>query len=106
MKVLLKRFYLNVQASVCDFIVKGNETTLYKSINTVNIHVLYNDSHSTYCYYNFEKQNLKKNKQKKYFYQGRMIRRCSEKKKETIKINSFIQSCHWAMQKSLLITKL
>ena len=38
MKVLLKRFHLNVQASVCDFIAKRNATTLYKSIHTINIY--------------------------------------------------------------------
>ena len=29
-----------------------------------------------------------------------MIRRCSEKKKETIKINTSIPSCHCTMQKA------
>ena len=57
MKVLLKRLHLNVQASIWDFIVKRNATTLSKSMNTINIHVQYNDSHSPHCYYEFEKIN-------------------------------------------------
>ena len=99
MKLLLKRSHLNVQASVCDFIVKRNATTLYKSINMVNIHVQYSDSHFPYCYYDFEKKKSK-SKQKKYYYQGSMSRRCSEKKEETIKINTSIPSCHCTMQKA------
>lgn len=62
MKLLLKRFHLNVQASVCDFTVKRNTTTLYKSINMVNIHVQYSNSHFPYCYYDFEKKNQKVSK--------------------------------------------
>ena len=32
-----------------------------------------------------------------------MIRRCSEKKTETIKINTFIPSCHCTKQKATLV---
>lgn len=91
MKLLLKRFHLNVQASVCDFIAKRNATILYKSIHTINIHVQYNDGHSPYCYYEFEKK-ISKSKQKTYNYQGSMSRRCSEKKKETIKLTPLSQA--------------